>query len=340
MDIERISRVTKHVKNSHEVYWPKNIWELITIRDINEIMPGGIRNFKRTINRFFAQDISLNVKDIYIPHLMEFLSCERPIGNFSVNGLDFSDSDSAMYYGLYVSLLWDACARFDRDNLFQDIYEPKFGNPVFVEYQGRELTQDLAKSIIDFLIISPLIDDASSREKKIIAEIGPGYGRLCYVFAEKTDCKYVLFDIAPSLCIAESYFEEIYGDQVAPFQEYKSYDEVLAATHGKRFMFFTPDQIELFPEEHFDAVINIDSFGEMSKSSVSNYINIISKITKIGGITYFRNLSDVSLSHMEGVTFPTPSYNDYNIPGDWEVLFDRTFQLTPVYHEIARRRRS
>lgn len=283
--------------------------------------------------------------NVSLPYISKFLGRETPQKPFMANLDDFNNKfvdneTAANLYGTYTSMLWDLCSTIDNDGIRFRAKESAYGNPIAIKYDGNFITQDFAKSVIDFIRIENISSQSQILGNRAICEIGPGYGRLADIYAQMTDCRYFFFDIFPSLYISESYFQHLYPDQVAPFQRHRHFDELERAIEGKRFVFLTPNQIELFPSDYFDIAINIDSFSEMKRETVLAHTGNISRITKAGGMSYFRNLSSDMASKVGTTTYSVPQKQDYYLPENWEVLIDRHWPLNPAYQEIISRRLS
>lgn len=342
MDEATIDLMIEELGNGPGVYLPANIWTKIIPVHMEMLRKYGVDAFKRTVNRHYAQDNIIAFDDHRVHGLVEFLGAAA-IGKLpatmTVDGLPvFASTDHALHYCAYVTLLWKACIRLDTLGIRTQVAEPALGQPIYIDFDGRRITQDLAKSVIDANVIAGAFPEVMTGHQ-LIAEIGPGYGRVAHVFAQIGDYRWAFFDIPPTLHVAQTYFETLFPGEVAPFQRYRSGDEVMRAIEGRRFLFFTVNQLELLPPDLFDLMINIDSFGEMRTDTVRACMGQMSRLVRRGGGIYLRNLDEGCSSVHEDKVFNIPCKSDYTPTGLWDEVLSRPWLLDALYREIAWRRR-
>jgi putative sugar O-methyltransferase len=323
------------------VYRPSNIWHVLLSQHIKLLETYGIERFKRTVNMNYAFDAPFIEGSRLLENISAILGRNHPERQFEIKSPEeyfaaivegVIEGREALIYGGYVAMLWDLCLQFDSFDLCRRVSEPAFGDPIFVNYRGTRITQDLAKSVIDLIAILARVPSLTSGVS-YIAEIGPGFGRLAHAFAQTSDCRYAFFDIPPTLFVAQSYFEHLYPGQVAPFRRYRSHDEIVEVTADKRFHFFTANQLSLFPAQSFDAMINIDSFGEMAPETVRTFMGHMSEATRVGGLLYLRNLIDSSISHLNDKKWEGGAAANHTPDGEWQRISVQRWQLDPNYGE-------
>ncbi len=303
----------------------------------------GIERFKLSVNRHYGMSDVIRhshgewkgITDFLGTSSQEHLMATTEHPMTETESFLFDTNDDVHIYRNYVCMLWDICLRLDKDGLCDLVSEPEFGSPIYISYQGRRITQDLAKSVLDAIAVRERLPALASGSS-LIAEIGPGYGRLAHVLAQTSNCRYAFFDIPPALYVAQSYFEHLYPGQVAPFRRYRSHGELAQAIEGKRFMFFTANQLALFPDQSFDAMINIDSFGEMEPETVRTYVAHMSRQTRAGGGLYMRNIGTGSM--FKGRVWEVAGAEDYTPKGNgldetWTAEPARNWPMDPRYVE-------
>jgi putative sugar O-methyltransferase len=115
-----------------------------------------------------------------------------------------------------------------------------------------------------------------------VAEIGAGYGRLAYLITKLfPNVEYNIFDISPALAVSQNYLACVLGEhRVSTFRE------IPQLASNSEIRAFLPHQIELFPDNYFDLVINVSSFDEMAAAQVDHYFSELDK--KCGGWLYLQ----------------------------------------------------
>ena len=188
----------------------------------------GIRRFKRTVSNNYYNWLVTSWLDPQLrnaavgwlrhPTLaplrarMEPASAVRTMARD--DAFDLSPA-AARRYRLFVAATWERARREDALGLTERLAEPEIGTPVRLWSRGREISQDLANSIIEcnYAARSGLVRDGAR-----VAELGAGYGRLAHVFLAAADVVYCIFDIPPALAVSQWYLRELLGpDRVVPF---------------------------------------------------------------------------------------------------------------------------
>jgi putative sugar O-methyltransferase len=229
----------------------------------------------------------------------------------------------AWRYKFFVGMLWETARREDTQGLADRLSEPTVGNPVRICHRGRMISQDLANSIIEYSFAArsgAVHDDAR------VAELGAGYGRLAYVFAKARRLTYCIFDIPPALAVSQWYLTEVLGaDRVVPFREWADFDTLEPFLAPSTVAFFTPDQIELFPDRWFDCTQTISTLPEMPARQSSHYLRVLGEKSRqavfLKQWRKWRNPDDeVELSE-----------SDYLLPPPWRMAARRVDLTQPAF---------
>jgi putative sugar O-methyltransferase len=175
-------------------------------------------------------------------------------------------------YRFFVAATWEHARREDRLGLTERLQEPELGNPVRLWYGDRLISQDLANGVVE---CNYAARSGHVRDGARIAELGAGYGRLAHVFTAARDVVYCVFDIPPALAVAQWYLGGLLGrDRIVPFRPSAGRD-VMAELEPGTVAFFTPDQLELFPDGWFDLVQTISTLPEMPERQAEHYLALL-----------------------------------------------------------------
>ena len=283
------SAMADEIESAAALYRPSRFWENLNGINLEMLSDHGPENFKRTVaqnyfnwlviskgdNQFrsvfaaWRRNLSLRpfLNVLEIPHLLRTtIGLERRVG-----------AKELFIYKLFVGMLWELALLGDRSGLAATLEEPLLGNPIVVRRRGRRISQDLANSIREF---NTLIegDTALLGQPKRIAELGAGYGRLGHVLLSDPGTQYYVFDIPPALYVSQWYLSRLFeSDRIFRFRHLEDFRSHQDEIRSCRVGFFTPNQIELFPAEFFDAFVSISTLPEMTEVQNRNYINHIQR---------------------------------------------------------------
>jgi ubiquinone/menaquinone biosynthesis C-methylase UbiE len=120
-----------------------------------------------------------------------------------------------------------------------------------------------------------------------ILEIGGGSGHFSILFKNyhKNIKNFISIDL-PEIII----FNIIFMMHFFPEDTFCLPNEVnkeIIATKKSNFIFITPNQLSLIPDNTVDVSINTSSFAEMNPEDINNYFNLVQRVTKNMG--YFLN---------------------------------------------------
>lgn len=231
-----------------------------------------------------------------------------------------ADSDPRDYreiYNTYIffcSMLWDYAIFVDRKKVIPRVAEPLFGNPYRIRRGARLISQDLARSAIEYNQMATFCDLPANGT---VLEIGAGYGRLAQVFHEFGAGKFIIVDIAPALFLAQMYLHAVFPSaKFFDFRSFEQFEDVQREYEDAQFVFLSPNQIDQLPDNSVDLAININSFMEMTYQAVDHYMGSIDRICR--GALYmkqWRARGQKKIDHSFG-------HGDYPIRATWKKVVD------------------
>jgi len=341
-DIASLQRSLAEVKNN-TLYGAGDFWIPFCEKHQDMIREYGFETFKRTINFHYRQWWIHSLRDKQIWLLIWYIlkRGRLPIGAFSpclAGNWSISDKrtkigvdrlPNRLPYTLYTKLLWKYALMEDQLGCLKTCDEPILGSPLPIMYRGKLISQDLAISSLELNRMGRLID--FSRIGRV-AEIGAGYGRLTYLMVHRfPQIVYSIFDIPPTLAVAQNYLTYTLGaERMAPFQE-DGFEKSWLLSPEAQVGCFLPHQLEEVPDGHFDLLINISSFDEMTRAQVSNYFSLIDK--KCRGWVYLKGNARVPSD--EG----RMGVEEFPYPSNWECLYSGTDPVVSSWAERVYRLR-
>ena len=324
-----IEAMRRQVASGPEIYRPGAFWSDLLETNLEMLRTDGIENFKRTVsNNYFNWIVSSPSDPQARAALVRWL--RRPtrlrVSMEPASGLRMLTRDDAfalpprarLIYRLFVGMAWEQARREDRLGLAGRLEEPPAGNPLEIRYDGRRISQDLANSILECNFATSGVVPPGAR----IAELGAGYGRLAYVFSEAADVQYCVFDIPPALAVSQWYLRQVLGpERVLRF----SPDADPAALRPGTVGFFTPDQLERFPDGFFDVAQTISTLPEMPRRQADHFLAVLA--AKSSGAVFlkqwrqWRNEADAAEYREE----------EYRLPPEWELVRRRVDPIQPLF---------
>ncbi len=336
-----------------DIYHPSRFWEFLNSCHNTLLAWGGERNFKRTINQNYFNFIptslfdrkTLNVLRLWLRH-----SSLKPFGY----ELEDPDCDPALWfswdesyfifkgkrrfgrhlYKWFVGSLYEYALKTDGSGVLSRLEEPALGNPIQIRRDGRLVSQDLVNSVRERNVIVESSDRNSGDRLQLIAELGAGYGRLGHVLLATTNCRYVVFDIPPALHVSQWYLSRLFSEKrIFRFRRFRSYAEIAEELAQADIAFFTPNQLEMFPDRCFDAFVTISSLHEMRREQIDHFLRLMAAKTRhviyIKQHRYYVNRHDQLCIKRA----------DYTLPADFKVIMERSDALNPGFFELVASRR-
>ena len=185
-------------------------------------------------------------------------------------------------------------------------------------------------NVINQYYYSNILRNFATPEKVVkILEIGGGSGNLASIFHHDWHTKQIfLIDLPESIVIAATFLASIF-----PQAKIDLPNEILQSgiSEDADFVFLTPNQIELVPENSIDLVINCHSFQEMTHSQIAAYFILVNKVVKDQGLFFCANRiekfpfgADIFLSNQLA---PANRFSEYPWNIEYEDLVYETSQL-------------
>ncbi len=341
--IAAIEVMRRDVAASPEIYRPGAFWEDLLERNIEMLRSEGIANLKRTVSNNYYNWVVASLRDPQMqravtgwlrhPSIAALRNRMEP-----ASGLRMLDREgtfdlkrrASWYQRFFVGTAWECARREDRFGLTERLSEPEVGNPVRMWRGDQLISQDLANSIIEcsFAARAGCVRDGAR-----IAELGAGYGRLAHVFAEAAQLTYCVFDIPPALAVSQWYLQEVLG--AGRVVTYRRWDDFAQLEHSLRpgvVAFFTPDQIELFPDGWFDLAQTISTLPEMPQRQAEHFLDLLA--AKSGSALFLKQWrswrnepDDVQLTEAS-----------YRLPQPWRLTDRRIDPVQPSFFNQLWRR--
>jgi putative sugar O-methyltransferase len=332
-----IEAMRRGMADAPEIYKPGAFWDQLIDRNLDMIRAEGIENFKRTVSNNYYNWLVAGYEDAQLrravknwlkqPSLAPFFNqVENP-----VTGLRNPSQDrpfvlpraSRWIYKFFVGAIWETARKGDRLGLTERLSEPEVGNPIRIRNRGRLISQDLANSIVELTYVAR---SQVVRTGCRVAELGGGYGRLAYVYAEAVPLTYCIFDIPPALAVAQWYLTEVLGtERIVPYTPGNDFGAVESKLNPGVVAFFTPDQLEMFPDGWFDCTQTISTLPEMPRAQSRHYLNLLAAKSHAALFLkqwkQWRNDADeVELGEQ-----------DYVLPAPWRLIQRRTDPIQPLF---------
>jgi putative sugar O-methyltransferase len=332
-----IETMRRELAAAPEVYQPGSFWDDLMAANLEMLQSDGIANFKRTVSNNYFNWLVTSLRDPQIQRAVRRW-LERPTLAPLLNrieehpeGLRTTDraqphtlsSTAAWRYKFFVGAAWETARQCDTWGLTERLSEPEIGNPIRLSHRGRLISQDLANSIIEFLYIAR---SGAVRDGCRVAEIGAGYGRLAYVFTEACSMTYCIFDIPPALAVAQEYLTAVFGpDRIVSYCAGGDFSEVEPRLRPGTVAFFTPDQMEMFPDGWFDCTQTISTLPEMPAEQSQHYLALMSAKSRRALFLkqwkrWHNPADDVELAEAH-----------YALPKPWRLGFRRTDPIQPAF---------
>ena len=155
------------------------------------------------------------------------------------------------------SLVYNLCANLSEDNWRRifNIRNREVGTPITVRYNNTDICMDYLQAVheVEFVGKNLEVDGLS------VMEIGGGYGRTCHAFLSNHNIrKYTLVDLDNALMLSSRYLKK-----------------VLTTECFSKLRFVPISEFNNKFDVDVDLAINIDSFAEMSASTVESYLKFI-----------------------------------------------------------------
>jgi len=338
-----IAEMAAEVDEGPAIYRPSQFWEALIARNVAQLGGAGFESFKRTVNQNYFNWLIVRPADPqFRALLLEWLRhpSASPAGAHLEEGSSAEVGDerrqaldgrwTRIGHALFVALLWEVARREDRRGLLDSLAEPTLGSPILVRHRGRQVSQDLANSLLELYSILEAFPDGIP-DGATVVELGGGYGRLGWLLLSIVPgLRYIAVDIPPALAVAQEYLTRLFPQlPVARFQ--RGNHGLATAVERSRLAFLTPNQVDLLPGIQADLFINISSLHEMRPEQISHYLVRVNEHTR--GVFYMKQWRRWT-NPRDGVTIRE---EDYPIPSDWKRIFKRRARVQTHFFEAAYR---
>ena len=339
--IKELDEMFYEIKNTTKVFQPSNFWDKYAKEHIKKLEKYGIANFKRTLGMQYFHfppfpDRSFQrifLKWLRHPGLKIFSNLNSRLGTTEYMGHNISlDGILGIYCTIYVRVFYELTKRKDTKNLLSKLEEPLVGNPIKINYDNKIIGFDICNSLLEYYAMSDVVG-FSKKDTSVICELGAGYGRLAYVLMKiHPNYKYVIFDIPPALYVSQVYLSKLFPEKrIFKFRHFRNFSEIKKEYNESGLCFFTPNQLEFFPENEVDVFINISSLHEMRKDQIEKYHELINKVTD--GYFFSKQYPDIIRLGDELTGAYEVPFDKYPIPKNWKLIFKKIDELNPRFVE-------
>lgn len=302
-------------------------WNWLCRLNIEQIVTHGLGNFRQTVAKNYFTWVGAGFDAPYAKNLV------REAGNSDASVAlaqlfrkhDLLTMDESVQYNLMTALLHDYCCRAGGRDLLARIDEPTFGNPPSINIEGKQISQDLLNSLLEFISVTNTLAPEALRN---VIEIGAGSGRTAYCFLRLLpEVRYVVVDIPPALFISQSYLTSQFHDKkIFRFRPFTSFDQIADEFATARIAFLTPDQLPLLPWGGFDLFLAIDCLHEMKKARVSYYFE---QADRLAANIYFKCWESTEIPFDKIVWTDA----DYPVRQNWRAEFKRPCKVPGGFFE-------
>ena len=274
-NLERICaayvKAKKVQKQSDDAYQVGNEW--IPIYDVcmaevsDALINSDIEKLRKIYLNFFRENCSVGLHGLPCDMKKEYFS-----GNISKTNKILFLFDYVHRYRLWQSILDDNFST-------SDLESPTIGNPY-----GCYIDEKFVMSGSDYLhyyatAIGRLLKTNTDSTKRVICEIGGGFGGMAYYLLRDNNLSYVDFDLPENMSLAAYYLMEAFPEKKVLL--YGEFDDKLIS---KKLM--SEYDIIILPnfclgaieDDACDVFFNSYSLAEMSENTINTYFSFINKI--------------------------------------------------------------
>jgi putative sugar O-methyltransferase len=323
------------------IHRPSRFWETLSSVNAAQLSDRGFEAFKRTINQnYFNWLITRPWDPQYRSLIADWLRHPTP-SVVSARVVDsagvevtaarkpaFGSRTTRLAYAVFVAMLWEYVRRRDRLQMLDRLSEPTLGDPILVRHRGRDVSQDIANSVMEFYSVNEAIQDGIPADATVV-ELGPGYGRLGWLLVSILPrVRYIAVDIPPALAISQEYLTRLFPDlTTVRFQ--RGSRHLGSALSAARLAFLTPNQLDEVQTLGADVFITISSLHEMRRDQIAHYMGMVDRHTS--GIFYMKQSREWT-NPRDAVTI---GERTYPIPTGWRTIYHRSHPVQTHFFEAA-----
>lgn len=339
-----IEEMVAEIRSAPAIYQPSAFWEELCATNLSMLRDHGLDNFKLSLAQNYYNWMVVSRHDPQFRRVMSlWQSHPGPaplLTRLGRMGSLWTMASSAAFrfgwrerqvYRLFVGLLWDHMLSLDTTGLGKLLEEPLVGNPIPLTRFGRRISQDLANSIIE---CNTMLGLDPGRPPGVVAELGAGYGRLAHVFLSAPGTRrYCIVDIPPALMVSQWYLGKVLpGRRVFPFRRFTDLSEVWDEYQDSEVAFLTPNQLELFPDGHFDLMLSISTFPEMRREQADHYFALFARLSR--SLVFIKQW--ISWTNPKDHSHFTS--DSYRLPPEWSCILDAGDPTMPMFFNKAWKR--
>lgn len=302
VDRKKLKQISEYYKNSKEIQNQKNIiyqigseWMPIYEKYMSEIqdilIKGNLDDLSKKYNNFFREKFSTG--------LHGDSGYERFKKRYLSKKISFIDKN------LYVKKCLNSFKNWKNlidekkiDVNLDDLIVPNIGNAYNFEFNGRLINPNYFISNYYANYSSKLVNQKSNK-RKIIFELGGGYGAYAYFLNKKNDFCYIGCDLPENLSLTAFFLKSLLPDKNIKLVtnlkkekiDFNKMDIILISNYD----------IENLSSNIIDLTFNSYSLAEMHTEAVHNYIEQICRITN--GV----------ILHINHTSYSKVSADDFNI---------------------------
>ncbi|RLA44700.1 MAG: hypothetical protein DRR42_20180 [Gammaproteobacteria bacterium] len=325
------------------IYVPGEFWETWGSFNVRILKEYGVENFKRTVSHNYQNWMMIGKDDPQVRRLQELWpshrshqpwlnAMEAPSHVGTPNGFQsdnheypLADLQQREVYRVAVGQLWEYVLSTDTSGIVDGLTELELGNPLRIWRNGSLISSDVAHSIKERNLLLKNLE-LNGQENLTVAELGAGHGRLAEIFGRTTNYRHVIFDITPALYVSQWYIKRAFpSERIFEFRPFNSFAEIEEELRECRFAFFTPNQIEQFPDDAFDLFINMNSLMEMRIDQIHNFLSHISRLTRRAFLSrqWFKRHYDEDKQSVEK--------KDFVLDNRWKIILDEIDDIYPDF---------
>jgi putative sugar O-methyltransferase len=215
-----------------------------------------------------------------------------------------------LFSGLHRIKLWGSL--MGRSASLADLSSPAIGNPFYCYIDGH-----MVKTGSDYLhyYASSIGRLTNSGQKRVVVEIGGGYGGMAYyLLRDQTNLTYVDFDLPENMALTAYYLLNAFPDKKTVLY---GEEELTPDCIAKNDMVIMPNfEMEKMTANSADLTFNSYSLAEMSPETITQYIAMVSRMTK----KYFLHVNHTVYSLVTADEFgidPKQFKLIYKLPALW-----------------------
>lgn len=278
----RLKEMLEVFIDEQEAATASRYWSMLCRKNVAQLLEMGYENFKQTVAlNYFTWIIGRD--DPQFLFLQGNLSKEAAalarVRAAEPKPHAFMTQEQSEFYNLMTYLLWQYTEETVGAQLMATLEEPSEGNPPSVPLAGRQISQDLANSVLEYDSVSKGLPDVQAI--KSIIELGGGYGRTAYAFLRLLpQVRYCLVDIPPALYIAERYLSgQFPSRKIFHYRPFQNFSEVAHEFQEAQIAFLMPDQLPLLPDRVTDLFLAVDCLHEMRPEQIRDYYRTIDRLS-------------------------------------------------------------